>query len=41
VLRHNHEEVAAPIMWKLVHDDLPVREAVCRAELAAAKADEG
>jgi uncharacterized protein with HEPN domain len=40
VLRHNYEDVAAPIMWKLVHDDLPVLEAVCRAELAAAKADE-
>jgi uncharacterized protein with HEPN domain len=39
VLRHDYEDVAAPVMWKLAHDDLPVLEAVFRAELAAAQAD--
>lgn len=39
VLRHDYEDVAAPVMWKLVHDDLPVLEAVCRAELVAAQKD--
>jgi uncharacterized protein with HEPN domain len=37
VLRHDYEVIAAPVMWKLAHDDLPVLEAVCRAELAAAR----
>lgn len=37
VLRHDYEDVAAPIMWKLVQNDLPVLEAVCRAELTAAQ----
>jgi uncharacterized protein with HEPN domain len=40
VLRHDYERVAAPAMWKLVHHDLPVLEAVCRAELAAAQSGE-
>ena len=35
VLRHDYESVAAPIMWKLVKDDLPILEKVCRQELAA------
>ncbi|MBV9785880.1 MAG: DUF86 domain-containing protein [Acidisphaera sp.] len=35
VLRHEYEHVAAPILWKLVHDDLPVLEAACLAEIAA------
>lgn len=39
VLRHDYEDIAAPIMWKLVHDDLPVLEAACRAELAAAQVE--
>lgn len=33
VLRHNYERIAAPIMWKLVRDDLPRLEAVCVEEL--------
>ena len=41
VLRHNYEDVAAPIMWKLVQDDLPALEAVCREELAQAREKEG
>ena len=36
VLRHDYGNVAAPIIWKLVHDDLPPLERVCRHELAAA-----
>jgi uncharacterized protein with HEPN domain len=34
VLRHNYESIAAPVMWKLVRDDLPHLEAVCLQELA-------
>ena len=37
VLRHNYENIAAPIMWKLARDDLDALEQVCRAELAAAE----
>ena len=36
VLRHNYENVAAPVMWKLARDDLDALEQVCRAELIAA-----
>ena len=32
VLRH--ESISAPVLWKLVQDDLPQLEAVCREELA-------
>jgi uncharacterized protein with HEPN domain len=35
VLRHGYEDVAAPILWKLVREDLPALEQVCREELAA------
>jgi uncharacterized protein with HEPN domain len=34
VLRHDYEAISAPIMWKLVQDDLPSLERVCREELA-------
>jgi len=34
VLRHNYENIAAPVMWALVRDDLPPLERVCRTELA-------
>jgi uncharacterized protein with HEPN domain len=34
VLRHDYESIAAPIMWKLAQDDLPLLERVCRDELA-------
>lgn len=37
VLRHNYEDVSAPVMWKLVHDNLPLLEAVCRDELTTEK----
>ena len=33
VLRHDYESVSAPIIWKLVRDDLPHLEQVCREEL--------
>ena len=33
VLRHAYEQISAPMMWKLVRDDLGPLEAVCRAEL--------
>jgi uncharacterized protein with HEPN domain len=33
VLRHEYESVAAPIIWKLVADDLPVLERASRQEL--------
>ncbi len=37
VLRHDYENISAPIMWKLVQDDLPPLEKICRSELAAMK----
>jgi uncharacterized protein with HEPN domain len=36
VLRHDYENVAAPILWKLVQVDLPILQEVCQAELARA-----
>lgn len=35
ILRHNYENVAAPVIWKLAHDDLEPLEKACRAELLA------
>ena len=35
VLRHNYENIAAPVIWKLVQADLPEIGRICRAELAA------
>lgn len=40
VLRHDYGNIAAPIIWKLVRDELPPLESVCRNELAAAIAAE-
>ena len=40
VLRHNYENIAAPVMWTLVRDDLPPLEKICREELAAEKGRE-
>ncbi len=34
VLRHDDEDVPAPVMWKVVQEDLPLLEHVCRKELA-------
>ena len=36
VLRHNYENIAAEIMWKLARNDLDALEAVCREERGAA-----
>ena len=33
VLRHNYENIAAPVVWKLAQTDLPALEKVCRVEL--------
>jgi uncharacterized protein with HEPN domain len=30
VLRHDDESVSAPVIWKLVAEDLPVLEKACR-----------
>lgn len=35
ILRHNYENVAAPVMWKLAQADLAALESVCREELEA------
>jgi len=40
VLRHDYEHVAYDILWRVVHDDLPILERVCREELAAERARE-
>ena len=35
VLRHNYENIAAPVIWKLAQTDLPALKKVCRIELDA------
>jgi len=40
VLRHSYENVAAPIMWKLVQVDLLILQEVCQAELTRALAED-
>ncbi|HWG07099.1 MAG TPA: HepT-like ribonuclease domain-containing protein [Beijerinckiaceae bacterium] len=40
VLRHNYENIAAPILWKLAQADLAALEEVCRTELDAEEDDE-
>jgi hypothetical protein len=37
---HEYEGVAAPVMWKLVQDDLTPLEQVCREELTTAQRGE-
>jgi uncharacterized protein with HEPN domain len=37
VLRHEYEQVSAPILWKVVQSDLDPLEEVCRTELKIAK----
>jgi len=34
VLRHDYESISAPVMWKLVREDLPHLDRACRQELA-------
>jgi uncharacterized protein with HEPN domain len=41
VLRHEYAGVSAPVMWKLVQDDLSPLEQVCREELAKEQTAEG
>jgi uncharacterized protein with HEPN domain len=38
VLHHDYERVAYDVLWRLVRDDLPPLERVCRAELAREQA---
>jgi uncharacterized protein with HEPN domain len=38
VLRHGYEAISAPILWKLVREDLPQLELACREERTAAQA---
>jgi uncharacterized protein with HEPN domain len=38
VLRHEYQRVAHDLLWRLVRDDLPPLEKVCREELARAQA---
>ena len=40
VLRHEYERVAYDVLWRVVHDDLPPFEKVCREELARERAAE-
>ena len=40
VLRHEYERVAYDVLWRVVHDDLPPLEKVCREELAREHAAE-
>jgi uncharacterized protein with HEPN domain len=35
VLRHDYESASAPVIWKLVVEDLPILEQACRQELDA------
>jgi uncharacterized protein with HEPN domain len=35
VLRHDYARISAPIMWKLVREDLPQLDRACRKELDA------
>ena len=39
VLRHDYQAVSAPILWNLVHNDLPALHAACREELASEQRD--
>jgi uncharacterized protein with HEPN domain len=34
VLRHDYEHVAHDVLWRVVRDDLPPLERICREELA-------
>jgi uncharacterized protein with HEPN domain len=40
VLRHDYEHIAHDVLWRVVHDELPSLEKVCREELAAELARE-
>jgi uncharacterized protein with HEPN domain len=40
VLRHDYEHIAYDVLWRVVRDDLPTLEGVCREELAAERTRE-
>jgi len=40
LVRHDYELVAHDVLWRVVRDDLPPLEKVCREELAAERARE-
>ncbi|HKM64559.1 MAG TPA: HepT-like ribonuclease domain-containing protein [Acidisphaera sp.] len=40
ILRHGYEDIAAPVLWKLVREDLPQLERACREELATEQTHE-
>lgn len=40
MLRHEYERVAYDVLWRVVYDDLPPLEKVCREELAREQAAE-
>jgi len=40
VLRHEYERVAYDVLWRVVQDDLPPLEKICREELARERAAE-
>jgi uncharacterized protein with HEPN domain len=40
VLRHDYEHIAYDVSWRVVHDDLPALDRVCREEMAADQAGE-
>ena len=41
VLRHDYEHVAHDVLWRVVRDDLPPLEKVCREELAREQTVDG
>ena len=40
VLRHDYGDIAAPVIWGIAKDELPLLERACRPELAAEQARE-
>jgi len=41
VRRHDHGDIAAPLIWGIATEELPPLEQVCREELAAEQARGG
>ncbi len=41
VLRHGYEQISAPVLWKLVREDLPPLKEACQAELTSAQGEAG
>jgi uncharacterized protein with HEPN domain len=37
ILRHDYERIAHDVLWRIVQDDLPPLELVCRQELAVSQ----